>query len=230
MSFRPLPVLTFFTLASLVILVMLGNWQFQRFSDKMALDNAPVAWTRIDGAVVPGSEAMVYSYIEGSAAWRRVVAIDTGAEVVFTPIEVLYQVEPPQPCLGPDCGVGLQFAARGLYQNPRGRNAFTSEDSPETGIFYTLDPAVLGALLPAEDMARVHGRVFEPDTIRLTENGRSTVGGNPFAQVRADSKLPPQRHFGYAITWWGLAMALLGVYLAFHYQKGRLRFRKGSGA
>jgi surfeit locus 1 family protein len=37
--------------------------------------------------------------------------------------------------------------------------------------------------------------------------------------------LPPQRHFGYAITWWGLAIALIGVYLAFHYQKGRLRFR-----
>ncbi|MEH6807502.1 MAG: SURF1 family cytochrome oxidase biogenesis protein [Hyphomonas oceanitis] len=230
MSFRPLPVLTFFTLVSLVILVLLGNWQYRRFSEKMALDNTPIAWTNIDGNVVPGSEAMVYSYTDGSAAWRRVVAIDTGEEVVFTPIEVLYQVDPPQPCLGPACGAGLRFAARGLYQSPRGRNAFTGTDSPEIGIFYTLDPAVLGALLPADDATRVHGRVFEPDTIQLTENGRSMAGENPFARARPDSELPPQRHFGYAITWWGLAMALLGVYLAFHYQKGRLRFRKGSDA
>ncbi|MEQ8299964.1 MAG: hypothetical protein RH945_05420 [Hyphomonas sp.] len=230
MTFRPLPVLTVFTLASLVILVWLGNWQYGRFLEKMALDNAEPQWAMIDGSVVQGSETMVYSYVDGSAAWRRVVAIDTGQDVVFTPTEVIYQVEPPLPCEGPDCGAGLRYAARGLYQVPRGRNAFSGEDSPQTGIYYTLDPDVLAAVLPADLASRVDGRVFESETIRLTENGRTMVGDNPFAQVRVDSKLPPQRHFGYAITWWGLAMALVGVYLAFHYQQGRLRFRKGSDA
>lgn len=230
MTFRPLPVLTLFTLASLVILVWLGNWQYGRFLEKMALDNAEPQWAMIDGSVVQGSETMVYSYVDGSAAWRRVVAIDTGQDVVFTPTEVIYQVEPPLPCEGPDCGAGLRYAARGLYQVPRGRNAFSGEDSPQTGIYYTLDPDVLAAVLPADLASRVDGRVFESETIRLTENGRTMVGDNPFAQVRVDSKLPPQRHFGYAITWWGLAMALVGVYLAFHYQQGRLRFRKGSDA
>ena len=230
MTFRPLPVLTVFTLASLVILVWLGNWQYGRFLEKMALDNAEPQWAMIDGSVVQGSETMVYSYVDGSAAWRRVVAIDTGQDVVFTPTEVVYQVEPPLPCEGPDCGAGLRYAARGLYQVPRGRNAFSGEDSPQTGIYYTLDPDVLAAVLTADLASRVDGRVFESETIRLTENGRTMVGENPFARVRADSKLPPQRHFGYAITWWGLAMALVGVYLAFHYQQGRLRFRKGSDA
>tara|TARA_R110000787_G_scaffold59047_1_gene133956 strand:- start:6828 stop:7520 length:693 start_codon:yes stop_codon:yes gene_type:complete len=230
MTFRPLPVLTVFTLASLVILVWLGNWQYGRFLEKMALDNAEPQWAMIDGSVVQGSETMVYSYVDGSAAWRRVVAIDTGQDVVFTPTEVIYQVEPPLPCEGPDCGAGLRYAARGLYQVPRGRNAFSGEDSPQTGIYYTLDPDVLAAVLPTDLASRVDGRVFESETIRLTENGRTMVGDNPFAQVRVDSKLPPQRHFGYAITWWGLAMALVGVYLAFHYQQGRLRFRKGSDA
>ena len=142
MTFRPLPVLTVFTLASLVILVWLGNWQYGRFLEKMALDNAEPQWAMIDGSVVQGSETMVYSYVDGSAAWRRVVAIDTGQDVVFTPTEVIYQVEPPLPCEGPDCGAGLRYAARGLYQVPRGRNAFSGEDSPQTGIYYTLDPDV----------------------------------------------------------------------------------------
>jgi len=230
MTFRPLPVLTLFTLASLVILVWLGNWQYGRFTEKMALDKAEPEWALIDGSVVPGSETMVYSYVDASSAWRRVVAIDTGRDVVFTPTEIIYQVEPPKPCEGPDCSAGLRYAARGLYQVPRGRNAFSGEDSPQTGIYYTLDPAVLAAVLPADLGGRVDGRVFEPETIQLTENGRTMVGENPFARVRADSELPPQRHFGYAITWWGLAMALIGVYLAFHYQQGRLRFRKGSDA
>jgi surfeit locus 1 family protein len=230
MTFRPLPVLTVFTLASLALLIWLGNWQFGRFQEKMALDEAPLEWMVVDGNILPGSEAMVYSFVDGNAAWRRVVAVDTGTEIVFTPTEVIYQMEPPQPCMGPDCGAGQRLAARGLFQTPRGRNAFSGTDSPETGIFYTLDPSVLAALLPEADAARVHGRVFEPETIQLSENGRSMVGDNPFARARADSKLPPSRHMGYAITWWGLAMALLGVYLAFHYQKGRLRFRKGSDA
>jgi len=31
-------------------------------------------------------------------------------------------------------------------------------------------------------------------------------------------------HLSYAMTWYGIALALLGVYGAFHYQAGRLRF------
>ena len=59
--------------------------------------------------------------------------------------------------------------------------------------------------------------------------GPATPVARYAARLRMDDSLPPQRHFGYAITWWGLAIALLAVYLAFHHQKGRLRFRGGSG-
>ena len=31
-------------------------------------------------------------------------------------------------------------------------------------------------------------------------------------------------HLSYAMTWYGIALALVGVYGAFHYQAGRLRF------
>ena len=79
--------------------------------------------------------------------------------------------------------------------------------------------------MPTELAARVRPDVFEPEVIRfVSENGPYLID-NPYARLRLDDELPPQRHFGYAITWWGLAMALIGVYLAFHHQKGRLRFR-----
>ena len=45
---------------------------------------------------------------------------------------------------------------------------------------------------------------------------------NPFAQPGGSDVLPPERHLGYALTWWGLAGALVGVYLAFHARQGRL--------
>lgn len=230
MRFRPYPVLTLFTLVSLAILVMLGNWQYGRFSEKMALDETEPAWQQLDGRVVPGSEAMVYAYADGAASWRRVVAIDDGARVFFTTIELLYQVEPPVPCQGPSCGAGLKFEARGLYKQPGSRNAFASEDRPAEGVFYAYSPKDLAGLLAADVAARVAPDVFEPQTLRLSENGRAQAGPNPFARLRMDDDLPPQRHFGYAITWWGLAIALLGVYLAFHYQKGRLRLRGRNGA
>ena len=49
---------------------------------------------------------------------------------------------------------------------------------------------------------------------------------NPFAGAAARDPLPPERHLGYAITWWGLAAALVGVYLAYHLRAGRLVVRR----
>jgi surfeit locus 1 family protein len=36
---------------------------------------------------------------------------------------------------------------------------------------------------------------------------------------------PPAKHLGYALTWFGLAAALIGVFLALHIARGRLRWR-----
>ena len=36
--------------------------------------------------------------------------------------------------------------------------------------------------------------------------------------------LPPARHLGYALTWFGLALGMIGVYIALHIARGRLRF------
>ena len=35
-------------------------------------------------------------------------------------------------------------------------------------------------------------------------------------------------HLNYAVTWYGIALSLIGVYLAYHYSNGRLRFSKPS--
>ncbi len=226
MRFKPYPILTICSLISLAILMWLGNWQWTRYQDKMAIDDTVLVWETIEGRVVPGSEVIAYGYLEGNSAWRRVVALETETDVVYLPLEMIYQIDPPMPCAGDTCPLNGTYASRGLFKTPHGRNAFSTDDEPDRGIYYTLDPKVMGAGLPNGLNEKVSGRVFEPEMIMLTENGQTGPGKNPFARLRLDDKLPPQRHFGYAITWWGLAMALLGVYLAFHYSKGRLRFKK----
>lgn len=227
MSFRPYPVLTVFALICVAILIWLGNWQYGRFSAKMALDETEPNWEVLDGSVVPGSEVIVYAYVDGEAVWRRVVAVDTGTDIVFTTVELFYQVDPPVPCQGVDCGAGFRFSAKGFYKTVGNQNVFSGKDQPAEGIFYSFRPSRLAGILPQDTAARVSKQVFEPQTLQQVKNGRVTVDRNPFARLRLDDSLPAQRHFGYAITWWGLAMALLGVYLAFHHQKGRLRFRRG---
>jgi cytochrome oxidase assembly protein ShyY1 len=53
-------------------------------------------------------------------------------------------------------------------------------------------------------------------------DGRAVA--NPFALAPGADPLPPERHLGYALTWYGLAVVLLAVYFAFHVSVGRLVF------
>ena len=224
MYFRPYPVMTVLGLISLGILIWLGNWQYGRFTQKMAIDKQTPEWTMLEGEVVPDSEIVTYFYAGARAGWMRVVAVDTGDKVVYAPVEIMYQIEPPLPCEGEACVAG-HVSTRGIYKPPFKRNTFTAPDDVGKRIYYVLDPLEFAGLLPDHIAARVAPDVFEPETIRMVDESGARVAENPYARLRLDDELPPQRHFGYAITWWGLAIALIGVYLAFHYQKGRLRFR-----
>jgi len=71
--------------------------------------------------------------------------------------------------------------------------------------------------------------LFEPVKLKFTnDNGIASLVENPYAEFYQGDTLPPQRHFGYAITWWGLAIALGVIYAVFHHSQGRLRFRKSA--
>src|SRR5262249_18554559 len=44
------------------------------------------------------------------------------------------------------------------------------------------------------------------------------------------ASVTPARHWGYAITWFGMAAAFVVIYAVFHMRAGRLSFRKGAGS
>lgn len=223
MMFRPLPVMTVLSVISFAILIMFGNWQWSRYEEKMALKGAEPDWAEITGTTLPGTERIVYAYADGDAAWRQVTAFETAEGILFLPVSIAYSIEPPAVAVAvaPET-----LTLRGLWHPPQRRNAFTTPDEPEKGIYYSLDPERLAASLPADLAARVIPRVFEPETLMRTDYPAPQPVANPLLMPGDAERLPPERHFGYAITWWGLAMALAGVYLAFHYQRGRLRFRR----
>ncbi|MFN3608554.1 MAG: SURF1 family protein [Hyphomonas sp.] len=225
MMFRPLPVMTVLSVICFAILIMFGNWQWARYEEKMALKGVEPDWAEITGKTLPGTEQTVYAYADGDAAWRQVTGFETAEGILFLPLTISYTIEPPSVVTATEAET---LTLRGLWHPPQQRNAFTTPDAPEAGVYYALDPETLAAALPADLAARVIPRVFEPETLMRTDYPVPQPVANPLLMPGDSARLPPERHFGYAITWWGLAMALVGVYLAFHYQRGRLRFRRES--
>lgn len=224
MMFRPLLVMTVLSLIAIAILIMFGNWQWGRYQEKMAAKDTAPAWAEVTGTTIPGTEQVVYAYADGRAAWRQVIAFDTAEGVLILPRVISYEIEPP---VFMPAATAETLTLRGLWHPPARRNAFTAEDQPQFGIYYTLDPEVIAEVLDPALGARIIPRVFEPETLALAGSGATVA--NPMLQPGDSARLPPERHFGYAITWWGLAIALVGVYLAFHHQRGRLRFRREKG-
>ena len=55
------------------------------------------------------------------------------------------------------------------------------------------------------------------DALRTSEVMTLPIGAKTQLNLR-------NAHLSYAMTWYGIALALVGVYGAFHYQAGRLGF------
>jgi surfeit locus 1 family protein len=239
LGFRPLPWLTAFTLLALALLITLGVWQLRRADEKRALIAAHEAV----------AESEVFDELHTpvcllSSGWsgRRVATPSalTGEEVRYygasasgAPGWRILRLTPAPDC---DCtaaagspeaaacvrgdrsvvveagfetllGVRIPASARVSIEPPPEAGAFTPQNDPERGDFYRFEPAALARAFGVRP-EQVEGALWLP----------AAAPGLP--PGLAD--MPPSRHLGYALTWFGLAVALIGVYLAFHRRAGRL--------
>ena len=183
----------------------------------------------ISATVVVGdvSQAqLVYGVFDGEPVWRRYVpaTLEETGETVFVLWDATGGPEPVQ----------LDFAAlepeyrreANILSRTTNRGAFSNSDDPDANIWYTFDLAGMSRRLSLSPPAE---RVVEPllVTVRKADDvSRSRRALNPYAYDAVRDPLPPQRHFGYALTWWGMAIGLIGEYLAFHHSRDRLRFRR----
>lgn len=218
---QPLPVMTAFVIAAFAVMIVLGVWQWGRYQDKRLLASAPVdevalsPFTPVNNAV-----HLVYGARDGAPGWRVFTPVRYGDQIVFVDVAHAPGASPPDwRVIDPPPGLAEARAVTGIPVTPRARSAFAAKGNPETHVWYQVD-------LPAMAAASGVGAVA-PYYVALpyvTAAGRSEP--NPFAGAAARDPLPPERHLGYAITWWGLAGALVGVYLAFHARAGRLVFTR----
>jgi surfeit locus 1 family protein len=232
LRFRPYPGFTIAATILIAILIGLGVWQLQRLKWKLALI-AEVSGHMTAAAISPGQALKLSA---DAVQYRRVALtghFDNAKEAyVFT--------------TGPDGGAvyhvltpfltdsGRTFLVdRGFVLkeklDPATRTAVTSETRlvgvwrvPDAPGLFTPAPDMGKRIWYARDLAGIaaadHVRLAAPVVIEAdaTPNpGGWPKGGQTVVHFR-------NQHLSYAITWFGLAGGLLGVYLAYHMSKGRL--------
>ena len=231
------------TLLATAILVGLGAWQVERLAWKEALLATIASRTHATPVPLPPQTAWP-SLLPDDYAYRHVTAtgtFDNAHEIhVFRPLS-------DADAHGPAHGIGdlvlvpfrlasggsvivnrgfvpadrLDPATRaeglvegettitGLMREPEPRNSFTPADDPANDQWFTRDPAAIAAALKIDDDAP-----FSIDEDAGQAPGGLPQGGETLVDI-------PNNHLSYALTWFGLAFGLVGVFAAYAWRKLR---------
>ncbi|MBS0520017.1 MAG: SURF1 family protein [Proteobacteria bacterium] len=101
----------------------------------------------------------------------------------------------------------------GVVRRTQERRQFAPDNDPAKNFWFHVDVPL---------MRKIAGGTPDPklDTFFLEADATPNPGGLPIGgQTRLDI---PNDHLQYAITWFLLGLSLVGVYLAFHWENGRL--------
>jgi surfeit locus 1 family protein len=236
MTFRPYPGLTIACALLFAILCALGVWQLERLQWKLALI------ARVNGhmAAVPLPLDRVMAMDGEDAQYRRVVlsghfdhareayvfTTDAGAPVyhVLTPFTVddgrvlmVDRGEIPAEKLDPATrapgNVAGEARVTGVWRVPDAPGAFTPPPDAAHRIWYARD---LAGIAQADHLALAAPVVIEADA--SPNPGGWPKGGQTVVSFR-------NQHLSYAVTWFGLALGLLGIWLAYHISKGRIGWK-----
>jgi surfeit locus 1 family protein len=205
------------TLLMLAVLIGLGVWQLERRAWKLSVlaqidqaesgpaipmpaDPPPFAKVRVTGTLRPDLQARYGSDVR---------ELPSGSAIGAYLIEPLER--PGQEPLLVDLGwvpTGQTVApsgtvVEGYIRAPSRPGLFSAKDDPAGRRFFTLDPAPIAASL---GLARV-----APFT--LVAMGPVTPG--VFPQPAETLPRPPNDHLNYALTWFGLALALVVVFAVY---------------
>lgn len=216
--FRPLPLLTALAVLALMLLLLLGRWQWERFQQKKAAAREPVAqMTLANYQPIPAGITFVHGLRDGGEGWRVFAPVRNGDQVVFVDCDFIAGPENPNWRDVRVCGA-LKFNApvQGASIRPRPPAPLAHPPDPLHRLWFDVDLAAMGR---AAGLANVADHYLAAAYVGA--DGRAAP--NPFARAAGADEFPPERHLGYAITWWGLAAALVVIYFAYHRSVGRLK-------
>lgn len=232
MTFRPAKGMTLAMLPALLLLLWLGNWQLERRVWK--LDLITTAHENLTKPAVPFDQA---SSSAAPSTWRyekiRVQGTLHGEKAVYLYAtgpeeEPVYRVISPLilpdgravlvdrgyvAALGEGMDAGPVTGTFTGYLQPDGRGTLGIRGGNEDLWTYRDVPGMAAALGVTPALA---------NTLVLLPGENEDLSQTPIP-------LPPHlefvnNHLSYAVTWFGLAFALVAVYIAFHVREGRFVF------
>lgn len=241
MYFRPYLWLTCFSVPSLAVLIMLGLWQLDRLAWKTELidsfnERANAA------AILPPDVAADLTQLEfhnlalfgrfmhdrelyltgrtyeGNAGFHVVTPFRTDqGKIIFVNrgwVSESYREPETRQFSVKDEEVSL----RAVLRLPQQKGYFVPENEPENGFWFTLKPDEMAEFQNLNQAVRT----YYADQVRTSEVLTLPIAAEIDIDVR-------NTHLNYALTWFGVALSLIGVYFAYHVNAGRLRLTGRSG-
>jgi len=238
MTKRNLIILSLLALAALAVLVGLGTWQLQRLAWKeqltarinaraygspVELEDVLAKWradgdveyarVRLSGRYLHDKERHFYATLDGRPGWHLITPLVLGdARVVFVnrgfiPSELKNLAQRQ------DGTAGGEQDVIGLVRVPSGTKTwFTPENEPERNQWFWLD------------LSNMAASVFDKSTVTTLPfivEAEKRDGTNEWPKRGITRLSLANRHFEYALTWYGLALGLIAVYAFF--VRSRLR-------
>ena len=232
LHFRPLPAFTAATVVMLAALIGLGTWQVQRLHWKQGLiaevnRNLSLPPMSLDRALAMGRDAQyrrvaligrfdhaketyVFGTAAGAAVFHVVTPLVSDDGRVLLVDRGIVPPEKREPALRRAGQVEGLRRVVGVWRTPDPPGFFTPAPDAAHHLWYSRDVTAIAAACHLTLAAPV---IVEADI--APNPGGWPQGGHTVVAF-------PNNHLQYAVTWYGLALTLLGVYIAFHVQKGRL--------
>jgi len=233
--FRPLLIPTLWFLPGLALLIGLGVWQIERLHEKEALIASVQAG--MSAPPVPLSQALRAG--AASAEWRHVRVSghflhdreiylfaqgpkgEFGAQIITPLVQESGEVVlvdrgfVPDAVRDPKTRRAAQLTGEvsltGVLRMSQQQGLFTPAPDEKARLWFIKD---------VPSMAKAAGISTSP--ILIEADATPNPGGWPLGgQTKVDF---PNDHLQYAMTWFGLALALIGIYLLYHRSRGRLSF------
>jgi surfeit locus 1 family protein len=223
------------SLLGMVALIGLGLWQLERLAWKEALIgevSARVAAPPVDAPaeadwarLVPSDYEYRHVRVSGIYAFARQVLVFRALDqprgrfggpgyLVMTPLRLadgaailvnrgFIPQDQKERFVSQVSEAAGPVAVTGLMRTSEPRTWFTPADDPVRGDWFTRDPAAIAAALKLERAAP-----FTIDADATGGPGELPQGGETILAF-------PNNHLAYAFTWFGMALALAGVFGAF---------------
>ena len=222
-SFKPLPLMSLLTIIAFAVLIAFGRWQWEKYEIKSAAADEPVAEMTI-ASYQPVEEGIQFVFAvrpdTHEQGWRVFTPVQEGDSVIFVDSDFVVGRDSPSPS-EVRVPAAMRFGApiSGASIRPEDPGPFTAPPRPLARRWYAVDLAAMGRNAGLANVADYYVAAAYVGT-----DGRAA--SNPFALAAGADVMPPARHLGYALTWYGLAIVLLVIYFAYHTSVGRLALRR----